>query len=179
MKTKIAIGLLLLTAALGLAAEPAPGLPPAHAAIPKFPGAGGGVDLVEQIVNAAPAAMLHKLTVPETLEEGRKELNQYFGKHVVNQPAKLRIKIEYAGAYSQGPNKYRIRAASAPLDWMGGQMGRLNYFYFYAAQIPNPAKVKVGSDAVLSGIIRRCEVVDRAGFLKINFDLTGCALVSP
>jgi hypothetical protein len=176
MKFRTTISTILLTANLGFAAdEPKHTIIPSGA-IPVALTADGGVDLVEQVLNAAPQSILRKLTDPATFAEGVKEINRYFSKNVLNKPAKLRIKIEAAGPYSQGPNKYHIRATSAPVKWMGGEMGRLVWFYFNADNIPPAGRAKVGSEVVVSGIVRRCEVTDRTGFLKINFDLTNCTL---
>jgi hypothetical protein len=174
MKLQLTAIIPFLVSTLALAADEPKGMaPPRH---PVLQNPGSGVDLVERVLNSAPPDMLRKLAAPETLAEGQKEITQYFGQTVINQPAKLRVKVEYAGAYSQGPNKFRIRALSAPVKWPGGEMGRLVWLYFNADKIPPADKVKVGSEVVISGIVRRCEVTNRTGFLKINFDLTGCAV---
>ncbi len=137
-----------------------------------------GGDLVQQLLDSVPPDLQRKLTDPATFAEGQKEINRYFGHNFVGKPAILRTKIEAAGAYSQGPNKYHIRAISDPLKWVGGEMGRLNWFYFTVDQVPAAARAKVGSEVEVSAASSclRCGVVNPNGFLKINFDLANCTL---
>jgi hypothetical protein len=175
MKSWTTLSTLLLTATLGHAALESKDAVPA-VAIHKPLTAGAGGDLVQQLLDTVPPDVLRMLTDPATFEEGQKEINQYFGHNFVGKPAILQAKIEAAGPYAQGPNKYHIRATSAPLKWVGGEMGRLNWFYFTVDQVPAAARAKVGSEVVVSGIIVRCEVANPKGFLKINFDLGDCIL---
>jgi hypothetical protein len=178
MKFQTTITALLLTASLSFAADqPRENVPPATAN-PRALTVGGKGDLVQEVLNSVPPSMLRKLANPETFVEAQKEIDGYFQHNVIGKPAKLRIKIESAGPYSQGPNKYRIRAATDPVKWIGGEMSRLVWFYFTADKIPPAGRTKVGSEVVVSGIIRRCEVTDRTGFLKINFDMNDCTLES-
>jgi len=171
MKCPITISAVLLLASLHIAAAPAANGAP----IPKILTDDKG-DLVEQVLNSAPPKALRLLKDPAKFADGQKEANQFFGHNFVGKPAKLRIKVEAAGAYSQGPNKYHIRAASDPVKWTGGEMGRLNWFYFDEDKVAEASKVKEGDQVNIVGIIRRCEVVKGDGGLKINFDLTDCII---
>ncbi len=175
MKIPAIISALLFTVTLSLAPGALKDEAPAPDA-PKALTAGAGGDLVQQLLDAVSPDALRMLMDPATFADGQKAINHYFGHQFVGKPATLRVKVEAAGPYSQGPNKYHIRAESASLKWLGGEMGRLNWFYFNEDKIPAAGRVKVGSEVVVSGIIRRCEVVNPKGFLKINFDLTDCTL---
>jgi hypothetical protein len=172
MKYPTTISAVLLLASLCLLAPAASGGP-----VPRVLSDVDKGDLVEQLLNSAPPKALRLLKDPAKVAEGEKEANQFFGHNFIGKPAMLRIKIEAAGPYSQGPNKYHIRATSAPVKWAGGEMGRLNWFYFNEDKVADASKAKEGEEVVITGIIRRCEVVQGDGGLKINFDLGDCAIV--
>jgi len=132
---------------------------------------GAPVESIEEIFDSAPSATLRKLSNEKTRDESLAEINKFFGRTVINQPAELTATVDFAGPSTEGQNDFRIRASEDTVKWRGGEMARLTWFYFPASSAPAGNQVPVGKEIVVSGIIRRCEIVLVDGKLRINFDL--------
>jgi hypothetical protein len=129
------------------------------------------LDPVEMILKSAPGSALEKLRNEPAAEDAVVELNRYFGRNVVNRSIVLHTTVEEALAHPDPRNVFRIRAASTPLKWEGGTMQRLSYLYFKAADGPKAASVKVGSEIIVVGWVRKCLVERTEEGLRLDFDL--------
>jgi hypothetical protein len=129
------------------------------------------LDPAELLLKSAPAGVLQRLRIDPSSEDARVELNRYFGQYAVNKSIVLHTTIEEAQAHPDPRNVFRIRAASTPLGWDGGTMQRLSYLYFQPADGPKAASMKVGSEIIVLGWVRKCEVVRTEEGLRLNFDL--------
>jgi len=129
------------------------------------------LDPVEMILKSAPGSALEKLRNEPAAEDAVVELNRYFGQNVVNRSIVLHTTVEEALAHPDPRNVFRIRAASTPLKWEGGTMQRLSYLYFKAADGPKAASVKVGSEIIVVGWVRKCLVEKTESGLRLDFDL--------
>lgn len=133
--------------------------------------AGAPLESIEEVFDSAPSAALRKLSNERTRDEALAEINRFFGRQIINQPAELTATVDFAEATPDGRNAFRIRASEDAVKWSGGEIDRLTWFYFPESNIPAEAQVRVGAEILVSGVVRRCEIVLVDGKLRINFDL--------
>ena len=69
------------------------------------------VDSIEEAINSAPIRDLRKLGGKSTAAAGIAELNKFYGQHIINQKAVLKVKVEAADPIGQGRNEFKIQAA--------------------------------------------------------------------
>ena len=106
------------------------------------------------------------------------ELNRYFAASAINKSIVLRTTVEAGQARPDVRNGFRIRAASHPLALDGVTLKRLSWLYFQQSHSAEANGVKVGSDIIVTGWIRRCEVVMTPDGLRLNFDLQHTRIIS-
>ena len=134
------------------------------------------IDSLEEVLKSAPSSALRKLFDKPTDAKSLAEVNLYFGRNVVGQKAIIEAEIEFAEYTPGGRQSFRARALSVPVKWKNYAVARLNYFYFPEANKPPKGTVRVGSRLKVSGVVRRCEIVNKDGKLQMNFDLTEAKL---
>jgi hypothetical protein len=130
------------------------------------------VNSLEEVLKSAPSSALRKLFDNPNDAKSLAEVNQYFGRNVTGQRAVMVSEIEFAEYTPGGRQSFRARALSVPVKWKHYAAARLNYFYFPEANMPPKGTVRVGSRVKVSGVVRRCEIVNNGGKLQMNFDLT-------
>jgi hypothetical protein len=129
------------------------------------------LDPVETLLRSAPADALNKLKDFSQVPEAIGELNHYFAAYALNKSIVLHTTVEAADAYPDVRNRFRIRAASVPLEAEGLRIKRLSWLYFQPADAAEANSVKLGAEITVKGWVRRCEIVLAPEGLRLNFDL--------
>lgn len=137
------------------------------------------IESVEEVIDSVASSTLRKLSNERTRDEALAEINTFFGRTIINKPAEITARVDFAGVSTEGRNDFRIRASADPVKWRGGEMERLTWFYFPESSAPAEAQVPVGTEIVVSGVVRRCEIVIVDGKLRINFDLVEAVVEKP
>ena len=135
-------------------------------------------DPAEMFLRSAPEEAVQKLKNVATAAEGMEELNRYFGQNAIGKTVTIRTRAEAVEWTPEGRNSARVRAASLPLTAQGQRLQRLSWLYFSKEDTAPLTGTRSGSEIVVTGVVRRCEVVLIKGGMRCNFDLWHCQLES-
>jgi len=137
-------------------------------------------DPAEQYLKSAPSSAVQKLKDGATAAAGTAEINKYFGRAAINKWVKFHTIIEAVEPTPDGRNAARLRASNKPLERDGVTLARLSWLYFPLQNAPRAEEVKAGTEIVVYGQVRRCEVaINPDGSLRFDFDLWKSKVTNP
>jgi hypothetical protein len=128
-------------------------------------------DLVEKFLRSASPSELRKLKNEATMVKAAADLTKHFQRSAINKRVVMEVKVAVAEPTPEARNAFRIGPGTLPVKWKDETMDLLSWFYFPNGEAPELKGVTVGSDVVVAGVVRRCEIVIADGRPRFDFDL--------